>query len=143
MYTVTVEDDFSAAHNLRNYKGKCEKLHGHNYRVRLTVSGNTLDKSGMLVDFTILKNILKNVLSKFDHGYLNDIPPFDKINPTAENIAEQICKQIQSVIKKSRKEKFQFPAAPATTCPNLASGLKVKVAVWETGKNFATYYELK
>ena len=60
MYTVTVEDDFAAAHNLRNYNGKCEKLHGHNYKVRLTVSGATLDKSGMLVDFTILKSILEN-----------------------------------------------------------------------------------
>ncbi|MBI5574401.1 MAG: 6-carboxytetrahydropterin synthase QueD [Elusimicrobia bacterium] len=121
MYSVMVEDGFSAAHNLRNYKGKCEKLHGHNYRVRLTVKGETLDKSGMLIDFTVLKNILENVLSKFDHGYLNDISPFDKINPTAENIAEQISKQIQFKIKKSK--------------------FKIKVSVWETEKNCATYYE--
>ena len=121
MYSVTVEGDFSAAHNLRNYKGKCEKLHGHNYKVRLTVEGASLDKSGMLVDFTDLKNILESVLSKFDHGYLNEILPFDKINPTAENIAEQISKQIQFKIKKSK--------------------LQIKVTVWETEKNFATYYE--
>ena len=121
MYSITVESDFAAAHNLRNYKGKCEKLHGHNYKVCLTVEGVSLDKSGMLVDFTDLKRILKEVLSRFDHGYLNDIPPFDKINPTAENIAEQISKQIQFKIKKSK--------------------LQIKVTVWETEKNFATYYE--
>jgi len=124
MYSVTVEDDFSAAHNLRNYKGKCEKLHGHNYKVRLTVSGNTLDKSGMLVDFTDLKRILKEMLSRFDHGYLNDISPFDPaggVNATAENIAKQIFKRIQLKIKNVK--------------------LKIKVTVWETEKNFATYYE--
>jgi len=129
MYTVTVEDDFAAAHNLRNYNGKCEKLHGHNYKVRLTVSGATLDKSGMLVDFTILKSILENVLSKFDHGCLNDIPPFDKINPTAENIAEQIHKQIQLKIKNAPEGSPRWEK------------LKIKVTVWETEKNFATYYE--
>ncbi|MFA5779498.1 MAG: 6-carboxytetrahydropterin synthase QueD [Elusimicrobiota bacterium] len=133
MYIVTVEDDFAAAHNLRNYNGKCEKLHGHNYKVRLTVSGETLDKSGMLIDFTVLKSILENVLSKFDHGYLNDISPFDKINPTAENIAEQIYKQIQFKIKKSTVANLRFPSVQAK--------LKIKVSVWETEKNFATYYE--
>ncbi|PKM92828.1 MAG: 6-carboxytetrahydropterin synthase QueD [Elusimicrobia bacterium HGW-Elusimicrobia-4] len=123
MYSITVKDEFSAAHNLRNYKGKCEKLHGHNYRVCLTVEGVTLDKSGMLVDFTVLKSILESVLSKFDHGYLNDIPPFDKINPTAENIAKYIFKQTELKI-------------------NLHLKLKVKeVVVWETEKNCATYYE--
>ena len=121
MYSITVESDFASARNLRNYKGKCEKLHGHNYKVCLTVEGASLDKSGMLVDFTDLKNILESVLSNFDHGYLNDILPFDKINPTAENIAEQISKQIQFKIKKSK--------------------FKIKVTVWETEKNCATYYE--
>ncbi|MDO8734792.1 MAG: 6-carboxytetrahydropterin synthase QueD [Elusimicrobiota bacterium] len=121
MYSITVESDFAAAHNLRNYKGKCEKLHGHNYKVHLTVSGETLDKSGMLIDFTDLKIILKEVLSRFDHGYLNDISPFDKINPTAENIAKHI----------HHKVKFQIPNSKS----------QIKVTVWETEKNCATYYE--
>ena len=122
MYSITVESDFAAAHNLRNYKGKCEKLHGHNYKVRLTVSGETVGKSGMLVDFTDLKRILKEVLSKFDHGYLNDIPPFDKINPTAENIAKHIYHKVKLQIT---NYKLQIN----------------KVTVWETEKNCATYYE--
>ena len=126
MYNITVEGEFSAAHNLRNYKGKCEKLHGHNYKVRLTVEGSTLDKSGMLVDFMVVKNILKKVLSKFDHGYLNDIPPFDPakggVNPTAENIAGWIYNEVKIKI----------------------AGLKIKIrdaTVWETEKNCAVYYE--
>ncbi|MFH0948206.1 MAG: 6-carboxytetrahydropterin synthase QueD [Elusimicrobiota bacterium] len=124
MYSITVEDEFSAAHNLRNYKGKCEKLHGHNYRVRLTVSGKTLDKSGMLIDFTDLKKILKEVLSKFDHSYLNDISPFDSagVNPTAENIAKHIYDKIRLQITDCRLQ-------------------ITEVTVWETEKNCATYYE--
>ena len=126
MYTVTVEDEFSAAHNLRNYKGKCEKLHGHNYRVCLTVSGEVLDGSGMLVDFTVLKAILKDVLSEFDHTYLNEVPSFDSakggINPTAENIAKYIYKKSELRIEKSE--------------------LRIeKITVWETEKNCATYNE--
>jgi len=121
MYSVTVEDDFSAAHNLRNYRGKCEKLHGHNYKVRLTVSGETLNKSEMLIDFTDLKRILKEVLSKFDHGYLNDISPFDKVNPTAENIAKYMHHKVKLQITNYK--------------------LQIKVAIWETEKNSAGYYE--
>ncbi|HAX61689.1 MAG TPA: 6-carboxytetrahydropterin synthase QueD [Elusimicrobia bacterium] len=122
MYSITVEDNFSAAHNLRNYKGKCEKLHGHNYRVYLTVGGSSLDKSGMLSDFSYLKNVLENILSELDHAYLNRVPPFNKINPTAENIAEFIFTEAELKIKNKM--------------------LKVeRVKVWETEKNCAEYYE--
>ncbi len=90
MYELCIEDHFSAAHNLRNYKGKCENLHGHNYRVQVFIRGRELDRNGLLADFVKLKKALKKELDKFDHKYLNEIPPFTKLNPTAENIARHI-----------------------------------------------------
>jgi 6-pyruvoyltetrahydropterin/6-carboxytetrahydropterin synthase len=120
MFNVTVESKFSAAHNLRNYKGKCEKLHGHNYKVKVTVAGKVVNAGGMLVDFNELKDILEKIISKFDHEYLNEIPPFDKVNPTAENIAKYIYEKIESEKLKVKTD---------------------KVMVWETEKNYATYYE--
>lgn len=86
-YEISVERTFSAAHALRGYKGKCENLHGHNWKVRVTVSGQKLDKTGMLVDFTDLKSAVDAVLAKLDHTNLNEVPPFNASNPTAENLA--------------------------------------------------------
>ena len=76
MYTVCVEDWFAAAHYLRNYHGKCENPHGHNYRVKVYVSGKDLDKGGMLIDFSVLKKHLKSVLENLDHHDLNSTPYF-------------------------------------------------------------------
>ena len=90
MYYATIDDKISSAHQLREYQGKCERLHGHNWTIRVTVSGNELDKCGMLIDFGILKQRLKNILEILDHRFINEVPPFDKINPSAENIAEYI-----------------------------------------------------
>jgi len=89
-YKISVTKYFSAAHNLRNFKGKCEKLHGHNWQVRVYAGGNKLNRTGMLIDFSQLKAILDLILSRLDHAYLNEIAPFNKINPTAENIAGYI-----------------------------------------------------
>ena len=89
MYQARVEAEFSAAHFLSHYHGKCEKLHGHNYRVRLWARGDKLDEGGMLVDFSLLKKVLNDVLSALDHTNLNDMEIFSN-DPSAERIAEYI-----------------------------------------------------
>src|SRR3989338_1026688 len=89
-YSIKVEADFSSAHNLREYRGKCEALHGHNWKVEVAASGEKLDKAGMLLDFRYLKMQLNKLLDKLDHKYLNKIPYFKKLNPTSENIAKYI-----------------------------------------------------
>ena len=97
-YELAIEDHFSSAHQLRGYMGKCENIHGHNWRVKIRVTGGTLDNTGLLIDFAILKKILKEVLSRLDHVNLNDTPPFDTINPSSENLADYICTEVQSLI---------------------------------------------
>jgi len=90
MYEISVEKHFDAAHFLRGYQGKCEAMHGHRYRVVVRVEADRLDDIGLAYDFTDLKRHLDDILSRFDHTCLNDIQPFDKINPSAENIATTI-----------------------------------------------------
>ncbi|OGX45931.1 MAG: 6-carboxytetrahydropterin synthase QueD [Omnitrophica WOR_2 bacterium RIFCSPLOWO2_12_FULL_51_8] len=116
MYSVKVEADFSSAHNLRGYKGKCEGLHGHNWKVEVAAGGAKLDRAGILVDFKLLKNKLDLVLEELDHQYLNHLPYFKKNNPTSENIARYVYDKIKG------------------------QGLKVKsVTVWESENSAATY----
>ena len=88
MYEVTVEDSFAAGHYLRNYKGKCENPHGHNYKVRVTLAGKELDKAGLLLDFRDLQEAMKPVIDRLDHQMINDIDPFKVLNPSAENLAK-------------------------------------------------------
>jgi 6-pyruvoyltetrahydropterin/6-carboxytetrahydropterin synthase len=88
MFEVTVERTFAAGHYLRNYKGKCENPHGHNYKIEVTLRGAELDKAGLLLDFKDLKDVLRTVIDRLDHQMLNDIEPFISINPSAENIAK-------------------------------------------------------
>ncbi len=88
MYEVTVEADFSSGHYLRNYQGKCENPHGHNYKVRITLAGAELDEAGLLLDFKLLKQVLRPVVERIDHQMLNDLEPFTTLNPSAENIAK-------------------------------------------------------
>lgn len=118
MYEVIVDSEFSAAHNLRGYRGKCEKLHGHNWKIEVTVSKKNLDKSGMVMDFKVLKAILKEILQPLDHAYLNDVPYFKKANPTSENIAEFIY--------------FNLKRAKISV---------TKIRVWETDSSSAVYSE--
>ena len=118
MYSIKVETTFSAAHNLRQYKGKCEALHGHNWKVEVILAGDRLDKSGMLMDFHDVKKTLAAVLAEFDHAYLNKIPYFKKVNPTSERIS--------AYIYGSLKKKL----------PLLKS-----VTVWENATCCATYEE--
>ncbi len=91
MYRVQKEAWFAASHHLRNYHGKCENMHGHNWRVLVIVEGRKLDAGGMLIDFGILKREILDVLSALDHKNLNEIEPFDRIEPSAENLARYVC----------------------------------------------------
>ena len=90
MFEVTVEDSFAAGHYLRNYKGKCENPHGHNYKVRVTLAGAELDKAGLLVDFKDLREVMRQVIDRLDHQMLNDVHPFTELNPSAENLAKYL-----------------------------------------------------
>jgi 6-pyruvoyltetrahydropterin/6-carboxytetrahydropterin synthase len=94
MFEVAVEQSFASAHALRNYKGRCENVHGHNWKVRVVIEGEKLDLTGMLVDFLDVKSLLNEILDRIDHQFLNEIPPFDVINPSAENIAEYFYQQL-------------------------------------------------
>jgi 6-pyruvoyltetrahydropterin/6-carboxytetrahydropterin synthase len=122
MFEVSVDAAFAAAHRLRGYQGKCEELHGHNYRVRLVVAGEQLDQIGLLQDFTVLKRVLRGIVDKLDHKYLNELPPFDSMNPSAENLARFIHDET------ARQLDGQMGEA------SLAS-----VTVWETDTASATY----
>jgi 6-pyruvoyltetrahydropterin/6-carboxytetrahydropterin synthase len=95
MYEITVELDFDAAHALRGYQGKCENLHGHRFKVAATVKGSKLNEIGLAYDFTLLKKQLGEILSKYDHTNLNDVAPFTQINPSSENIAVTIYRELE------------------------------------------------
>ena len=116
MYELTVEETFDAAHALRGYEGPCENLHGHTWKVQVTLQGEKLNKIGLLEDFKTIKKVLKDILTAYDHNYLNDITPFDKENPSSENLARVIFEQMKSKIA-------------ATT----------KVSVWESASSCASY----
>ena len=117
MFEIQVIGKFSAAHNLKGYRGKCEELHGHNWRVEVIITGRNLDKIGMLMDFQKIKSHLNKVLNKLDHKHLNHLSYFKRVNPTSENIAKYIydCLKIQPLRLKS-------------------------VTVWESDNSSATYY---
>jgi 6-pyruvoyltetrahydropterin/6-carboxytetrahydropterin synthase len=95
MYEIGVEMDFDAAHSLRGYQGKCEALHGHRFKVVANVRGTKLDEIGLAYDFTLLKKHLGEIIAKFDHTNLNEVPPFDRINPSSENIATTVYDELK------------------------------------------------
>jgi 6-pyruvoyltetrahydropterin/6-carboxytetrahydropterin synthase len=125
MYEVTVEDSFAAGHYLREYKGKCENPHGHNYKVRVTLAGATLDKAGLLLDFKELKEVMKHIIGRLDHQMLNEIEPFIQLNPSAENLARYFYDQTNGRLQ------------------SLTGGrVAVKdVTIWETDTTTARYSE--
>jgi 6-pyruvoyltetrahydropterin/6-carboxytetrahydropterin synthase len=88
MFEVTVDAGFSSGHYLRNYRGKCENPHGHNYKVRVTLQGKELDEAGLLLDFKLLKQVMRPVVEYLDHQMINDLEPFTTLNPSAENLAK-------------------------------------------------------
>lgn len=98
MYELSVKDHFDAAHSLRGYPGECAKLHGHTWDVEVTVEGETLDGIDILYDFKQLKIDLAAVLEPLDHAYLNDVPPFDVLSPTAENMARVVYEALETKV---------------------------------------------
>ncbi|MDD5491849.1 MAG: 6-carboxytetrahydropterin synthase QueD [bacterium] len=122
MFILKVIKTFSAAHNLRDYKGKCETLHGHNWKVEVEVQGKKLGKSGMLIDFHDLKRIVTEELAFLDHTYLNEVSPFDKINPTSENLAEYLYHEMAADLAKQNAK-------------------ILRVTVWESDTANASYQE--
>jgi 6-pyruvoyltetrahydropterin/6-carboxytetrahydropterin synthase len=121
MFEVTIEETFAAGHALRNYRGKCENVHGHNYRCQVTLEGTELDSIGLLVDFVELKKVVHGVLDRMDHQWLNEFPPFDILNPSAENMAKYIYDEVNEGLKTRQ-------------------GVKVgAIRLWETDTASATY----
>ena len=102
MYEVTIIKSFSSAHLLNQIGGKCEELHGHNFKVEVTVAAEKLNSSGLLIDFREVKKWLHEILEQLDHKNLNDLSFFAGVNPSSENIAEIICKQIEQSAKQSK-----------------------------------------
>lgn len=98
MYHLTIHTHFAAAHNLINYQGECENLHGHNWKVEVTVAARELDAAGLGIDFKILKGEANRVLDQLDHKYLNEIPPFGEVSPSSENIARHLYEQLGEVL---------------------------------------------
>lgn len=123
MFQVSVDETFSSGHALRGYKGKCENVHGHNYKVRVTLVGPHLDSIGLLYDFTHLKRVIREIVGGVDHRFLNDLAPFDTINPSAENVAKYF---------------YEETARQMNALPN---GARIKsVTIWETDTTSATYW---
>jgi 6-pyruvoyltetrahydropterin/6-carboxytetrahydropterin synthase len=121
MFEVTIVETFAAGHALRNYRGKCENIHGHNYRCQVTLEGRELDSIGLLVDFVELKKVVHAVLDRLDHQWLNEFPPFDTLNPSAENMAKYIYDEVSTGLPKR-------------------DGVKVgAIRLWETDTACATY----
>jgi len=118
-FTVYREIFFSSAHRLRNYNGKCENLHGHNWRVRLYVCCEKLDNIGFVLDFKEMDRVLKNLTDKLDHQNINELPSFTETNPTAENIALFIFNESKKIVDDERVS-------------------VKKVSVWESEKSCAT-----
>jgi 6-pyruvoyltetrahydropterin/6-carboxytetrahydropterin synthase len=125
MFEVTVEAHFSSGHYLREYYGKCENPHGHNYRVLVTLAGKDLEPNGLLLDFKVLKDILKPVVNYLDHQMINDLEPFTTVNPSAENLA-----------------KYFFDKTNAELSGLTGGRVWVKQStIFETDTSQATYYE--
>lgn len=122
LYEVKIITDFAAAHNLRNFRGKCENLHGHNWKVEVVLRGRALDESGVLIDFGEVKRVTRDLLLELDHHYLNDIPFFQSNNPSSENIARYLFLRLA--------ERFN------------GEGLCLsRVSAWESDNACATYID--
>lgn len=122
MYEVSIQTAFSSAHRLRNYQGVCEALHGHNWKVQVSVRTHKLNEIGLAIDFKVLKKTTGEVLARMDHACLNDIAPFDVINPSSENIARVLFEELKPLLAE------------------LEVTLS-KISVWESDNAWASYCE--
>lgn len=126
MFEVTVEAGFSSGHYLRNYQGKCENPHGHNYKVFITLVGAELDEAGLLLDFKLLKQVMRPVVDRLDHRMINDLPPFDaEFNPSAENLARYFFEQTSEQLHAMTNGRVRVKDC----------------TLYETDTSFARYYE--
>ena len=125
MFTITIIKNFAAAHKLKMVTKKCENLHGHNWKVEVTVAGEKLNNAGVLLDFTILKKYLTTVIDELDHKYLNELEYFEKNPPSSENLAFYISEKISSCLADNQDINVS------------------KVIVWESDNAYATYYPQK
>lgn len=123
MYEVTVETTFSSGHYLRNYHGRCENPHGHNYRVLVTLAGEELDQTGLLLDFKELKQLLRPIVEYLDHQMVNELEPFTSLNPSAENLARYFFDRTDEIILQITKGRVRV----------------LKSTVFETDSSAATY----
>ena len=122
MYELKIVTDFSAAHRLENFYGKCEALHGHNWKVEVFLLGDRLDEAGLIKDFGVVKAKAREVLAELDHKYLNELPVFRQQNPSSENLARYLYERLGSVIN--------------------GEGVRVsRVSVWESDTSCASYFE--
>ena len=122
MFELTIESHFSAAHRIRSYPGLCEHLHGHNWKVEVTVTCTGLDELGIAIDFRTLKEKTEGILSELDHTNINELPAFESMNPTCENIARYLFYRLSNIINSDRVRVS-------------------RVRVWESPGSSATYYE--
>ncbi len=120
-YELKIETAFAAAHNLLNYCGACENLHGHNWKIEIYIQGSELDKSGMLIDFKVLKDHTNAILDNLDHTYLNNLPMFAGQSPSSELIAKYIFQELEK----------RLDELPVTV---------KKIVAWESEKAAAAYY---
>ena len=123
MFVVSVQAHYDSAHFLRNYHGKCERMHGHRYVVELTLATNELDEAGIAFDFVIVKKHLRDLAERLDHENLNELPPFDKLEPSAENQARYFYEEMRRLL------------------PTNMSRAVLYVKVWETPTQYALYSE--
>lgn len=121
MYEVEIITGFSAAHRLRDYHGKCERLHGHNYKVTIAARAQELGEGGMVIDFVELKSAASGPVGRLDHMFLNDIPPFDETEPSAENLAAFLFREISEGLQDK-------------------ADLLYSVSVWESDTSRATFF---
>ena len=121
MYELMVTGRFAAAHSLRNFKGRCESLHGHNWRVEVVVRGAELDQADLLMDFGELKKLMNRALEELDHRHLNELPPFDRVNPSSEMIARHLYQRIAAGLppqaRMARVSAWESDDSRASYCP--------------------------
>ncbi len=120
-FEVSVQGEFSAAHQLKNYDGNCSRVHGHNWKVEVTLRGEALDQSGILYDFRNLKRSLKRYIDKLDHTLLNELPELKNLSPSAENISYLIANELIEKVDATQATLY-------------------RVRVWENDRSFASYY---
>ena len=133
MFQVWVEESFAAGHALRGYRGKCENIHGHNYKIRVTLEGPALNSIGLLCDFKDLKDAIHATIRRLDHQFLNEISPFDVLNPSAENIAKYFYDEVSHLISAGPPPEREMVNPASAPCHVR------QVTVWEADNTTATY----